>query len=439
MLWFIYNILFAVGFLLMLPRFFVRMRRRGGYARCFGHRFGLYEPELRRKLAADPKPVWIHAVSVGELFVAFRFMEGYRARHPGARFVLSTTTSTGFGISEKQMREPDLLIYFPVDFPSISRRVLDLIRPKLLILVECELWPNLIRLAKSRGTPIVLINGRISEHSYRGYSKLHLFTRPLLKQVDLLCAQSESDSKRLLALGAEPGKVHVIGSAKYDLTPTDGDGEAKARPALEAAGIRPDHLILLGGSTWAGEESALLDIYRELKPRFAKLVLVLVPRHAERREEVLREIAARDLSVIQRTAQQDGAPSVTNPPDVLLVDTTGELRSFYACATVIFVGKSLTQHGGQNLIEPAMCAKSIVVGPNMENFQSVMNDFLAADAVIQVPDSTGLQSAVEKLLADPQSRAAYGQRAAGLVREKAGAIARTLELVENLSGGLSGV
>ena len=239
MLWFFYNILFAVGFILMLPRAVIRMRRRGGYARNFGQRFARYSGDVLTSLSEGGR-IWVHAVSVGEVFVALRFMQELRLRRSGAKFILSTTTSTGYGIAAKEVAAPDVLIYLPVDFPFIMKRALSIIRPKALVLVECELWPNLIRLAKRCGIPVILINGRISDHSYGGYRKLRVFTRPLLAQVDLLCVQSEDDRRKLCGLGADPARLNVVGSAKYDMIPSNGDGEEKARAVLEAAGIDRD-------------------------------------------------------------------------------------------------------------------------------------------------------------------------------------------------------
>ncbi len=213
-----------------------------------------------------------------------------------------------------------------------------------------------------------------------------------------------------------------MGSAKYDLAPAGESGAAKARAALDAAGFDPARPLLLGGSTWAGEEAALLDTLVALRPQGPDLALVLVPRHAERRAEVLAEIAARRLSVVCRTTMQK-----VERPDVLLVDTTGELRHFYAVASVIFVGKSLTQHGGQNIIEPAACAKPVIVGPHMENFESIVPDFLAAQALVQVKDVGELRAAVARLLKNPAEAQALGARAAAVVQSKAGALRATVQ------------
>ena len=409
-----------------MPRFILRMCRRGGYARNFFQRFGFYSPEIREKLASGHW-VWIQAVSVGEFFVAFQFMEEMRSRDPAIRFVLSTNTSTGYALAGKRMSSDDVLLYFPLDFPWITRRVYKIIRPVCLVLIECELWPNLIRIANKKKVPVILVNGRISDHSYQGYRKVRMFTKRILAMVDLFCVQSSADAERLIGLGASVDRVHVLRSAKYEVVQADPIGEDEARNVLDAVGIDVQSLILLGGSTWAGEEAVLLDIFKEMKKTFSNLVLVLVPRHFERTAEVLKEIGDRKLSVIRRSEVNFDQKAVSTP-DILLVDTTGELKHFYPHADVIFIGKSLTQHGGQNIIEPAFFNGAIVVGPNMENFPVVIDDFLDAEAIWQVPDKEMLEKAIKQLLALKEMRTDYGKRAGQLVRDKAGAVGDTVNL-----------
>lgn len=428
MIWFFYNVLFAIGFLLMLPRFLYRMIRRGGYARDFGQRLGSYTPETAERLR-EGRRVWIHAVSVGEVFVALRFMREWRERRADLRFVLTTTTSTGHAIARREIAAQDVLLYFPVDFPWVTRRVMDLIDPQALVLVELELWPNLVRHASRRGVPIVLVNGRISDHSFGGYCKLRLFTSRIFPMIDLLCVQSDADRDRMEALGADEDRIRVMGSAKYDVAAKDAGGEAKARAVIRAAGIQDGDPILLGGSTWPGEEGLLLDAFKSLRTSNKGLALVLAPRHVERAAEVLADIRDRGLSVARRTEIKDPLP---RRPDVLLLDTTGELKDFYACADVIFIGKSLTQHGGQNIIEPAMFGKPIVVGPNMENFRSVAEDFLNAKALVQVESQGYLRKALFDLFRDPAARQSIGARAAQVVRDRAGSIGRTLDVVDKV-------
>lgn len=431
MVWLLYNILFVVGFLLMLPRFLVRMARRGGYARDFTQRFGSYSPEVRARLD-EGRRIWVHAVSVGEVFVALKLMEDWRARRPALRFVLTTTTSTGHAIAAKQIRAQDVLLYFPLDLPWIARRALDAIDPLALVLVELELWPNLVRRAHARHVPVVLVNGRVSDHSFRGYCKLRYFTTRVLPLIDVLCVQTQLDGDRLVHLGASPARVRVLGTAKYDVATFDNAGEAEARAILRRAKITDEHLLLLGGSTWKGEEHALMDAVKGLKTRHRNLVLLLAPRHAERTQDVLREIQEHAMKVVRRTELRDPEAESRACPQVFLLDTTGELKNFYACADVIFVGKSLTQHGGQNVIEPALYGKPIMVGPNMENFRGVVEDMLAADALVQVSDLQSLRRALDDLFANPERRRRLGENAARVVRERVGAIRRTLDLLDRM-------
>ena len=433
MLWWFYNALFVVGFLLLLPRFLWRMQRRGGYRRDFMQRLGSYKPEARARLT-EGGWVWIHAVSVGEIMVALKLVETLRARHPSLKFLISTTTSTAHAIGRERLGPADALIYFPLDLPWIIRRVLDQIRPSALILIEAEFWPNLLREAARRGIPKILVNGRISENSQRGYRKLRIFTREIFPLFEALCVQSEADRARLIELGARPETLHVMHSAKYETAERDPEAETRAGTLLEQAGFGGNRPMLLGGSTWPGEEQALLDAYRGLREGFPDLRLVMAPRHVERTLAVLDEIHAAGFSFVRRS--QISGP-VERQVDVFVLDTTGELSAFYAHASVIFVGKSLCSHGGQNIIEPAVCGKAIVVGPHMENFPVVMQDFLAAKALRQVKNSGELVAAVRDLLSNPETGAAIGERAARLVQEKSGAIGATADLLEQWLHGRS--
>jgi 3-deoxy-D-manno-octulosonic-acid transferase len=427
MIWLIYNVLFTAAFAVTLPYYFLRMYRRGGYRHGFAQRLGWYDQRLRRKIA-ERRRIWVHAVSVGEVSVALRFMEVWRRARPSAAFVLSTNTSTAHALAERSLHPDDVLVYFPVDLPPVVRPVINMIQPQMLVLTEGEWWPNLIRMVRSRGVPVVLINGRMSESSFRGYRRLRWLFSRVVRMVDLLCVQSQADADRLLALRADPACVHITGSAKYDAAQKDPDSVRKVQEILLAAGLAPTDTFLVGGSTWPGEEAILLDIYSRFKTSHPALRLVLVPRHAERRYEVMAEIRSLNLKVMQRSRMADTTPA-SEPPDVLLVDTTGELRHFYAVASVIFMGKSLTYHGGQNIIEPAAYGKPIVVGPNMENFTDVVRDFLTADAIIQVPDAEALSVRLGQLLSDGFLRQVYGERAAAVVERKRGSLDRTLDLV----------
>ncbi|MBU4199532.1 MAG: 3-deoxy-D-manno-octulosonic acid transferase [Verrucomicrobia bacterium] len=427
MIWLFYNCLFPIVYLLMLPRFLIRMRRRGGYCRGFLQRFGIYEPALLARLQARRR-TWIHAVSVGEIFVALQFMEAVRTRRPGAAFVLTTNTSTGHAIAEKQIGPEDLLLYFPIDFPPVMRRILNRLNPLALVLVESELWPNLVRQSKRRGIPVMLLNGRLSDRSYPRYRKIRFLTRRLLALIDLFCVQGEEERRRLIDLGADAARIRVMGSAKYDVAAAAPNGLIPAAALLKRAGFSAQARLLVGGSTWPGEETVLLALHQKLRASQPEARLVLVPRHMERAGAVAAEIEKNGLAFRRWSAMGYGTAVSQAAEDVLLVDTTGDLKHFYAAADVIFVGKSLTSHGGQNIIEAAVFAKPIIVGPFMENFRAVIADFLTARAVIQIRDPADLEQAVTDLWTHEEKRRGYGERARQVVQEKAGAIRASVDL-----------
>ena len=424
MLWVIYNLLFPVVFLFMLPKFISRMLKRGGYGQHFEQRLGHFGTKTKAQLR-EHRRVWVHAVSVGEIYVALRFMKAYRLAHPDARFALSTTTSTGHAIGLKEIDPRDVLFYFPVDLPAIIKKVLRIIDPVRIVLVEGEFWPNLIRLADKRGIPLSLINGRMSKKSYRGYRRLKPLTADVLRRIDPICVQGAVDAERLIGIGARPESVQTMGTVKFDVAERDPAGEQVAQETMRAVHAPDDAVVLLGGSTWPGEEAVLCDLYKKLKAGNKNPFLVLVPRHVERTDEVVQCLEEQGLSFVRRS--QADALQLLEQPDVLLVDTTGELRNFYSVADIIFVGKSLLEHGGQNPIEPAMYGKAVVVGPNMENFPAVMEEFLRHEAIRQVDGVDALGSMVDRLILDPSGRAALGQRAAAVVAENRGVIERTVK------------
>ena len=431
MIWFFYNLLFPLVFLLVLPRFLFRMRKRGGYRDRFSQRFGLYEPAIRARLDGEPR-VWIHAVSVGEMLVALQFIQAYRARHPGARFVLSTVTSTGRAMALKQADPLDVVLYFPLDFPPIVRRALAAIRPRMLILTEGELWPNLLRQCRDRGIPAVVINGRMSVKSSRGYRLLGPFTRAALGCVNKIYAQSDGDRQRCLMLGTAPDRVEVLGAVKYDAEAEPG-AAARVESVLKQTWGEAERLILLGGSTWPQEETALGECYKRLRAAHPALRLVLVPRHFERAKAVAEELDRLGLTFIRRS--ELGKTALASPPDVLLVDTTGELKSFYAAADVVFVGKSLYDNrGGQNFIEPALFGKPVLTGPHVENFPGIEEDFRKADAFLQVADAEELTAQVNRLLRDPAAREGYGRRALELIARRRGVMSVTVDRIGALLG-----
>ena len=425
MLWILYNLLFPIVFVCMLPKFLSRMLKRGGYGAHFEQRIGHFGHNTKAQLR-EHRRIWVHAVSVGEIYVALRFIKAYRAAHPDTFFALSTTTSTAHAIGRKEIDPRDVLFYFPVDLPVIIRKVLRIINPQRLVLVEGEFWPNLIRLADNQGIPVSLVNGRLSQNSYRGYRKLKSLTADVLRRIDPICVQGEGDAERMIGIGAPAENVRVMGTVKFDVAERNAAGEQTAQEIMRQIGVPEDAVVLLGGSTWPGEEAVLCELYRKLRQDYEKLFLVIVPRHVERAPDVVQVFEEQGLSCLRRSQLGNAQHE---RPDVLFVDTTGELRNFYSVADIIFVGKSLCEHGGQNPIEPAMCGKAVVVGPNMENFPAVMPVFMENNALLQVENAAQLEETLRGLLDDSVARAQLGARAAQTVAQNQGVIEKTVQFL----------
>ena len=450
MKWILYKLLFAVAYMAMMPSFLLRMKRRGGYRARMGDRFGRYPDDL----ALPPDPIWIHAVSVGEVAVAGQLMRAMRSRDPNVRFVFSTTSSTGWKQAGRDLSEGDALIYNPLDFGRCVRRALDKIRPRAIILVESEIWPTFIREAHRRGVPIFLVNARVSDRSAPRYRAVRWWFGEVLRSFTAIYAQSDMDAQRLIDAGAAPATVHVTGSFKFDvahrnpakerelaewirLGETGGTGELLPGFVMPTADAVPMPPILLGGSTWPGEDEVLLRIYREMLRLRPDVRLVLVPRHFEKADAVEANIRQAGFPCMRRSrgTRIPAAPGSPPSPTVYLGDTTGEMMGFFGLATVAFVGKSLCAHGSQNMIEPCLCGVATVVGPYTENFRPVMSDLLASKAIIQVKGADGLRREVMHLFADDSARTALGARASEAVRLRCGVVDRcAAALLEYLKG-----
>ena len=403
-----------------------------------GDRFALYPEEVRSRIssgASDSRRtgwVWIHAVSVGEVQVAGQLMREWRKVEPDVRFCFSTTSSTGWKIAEKELASlnispshpltpspsRDVLIYNPLDFPNFVKSALRTVRPRAIVLTESEIWPNFILQAKKMGIPLFLINARVSDRSAPRYKAAKWFFGEVLSSFTRIFAQSDLDKARLVAAGAPVEKVEVTGSFKFDVARRNVAKEDELRGWIfgkgrgkreEGRGDLNTPRILLGGSTWPGEDEVLLNIYKKLLtsshiPHPSSLLLVIAPRHFEKADAVEANIRKYGFACVRRSRESKSKDEVeqrkkcesavrlgTSPSPVYLADTTGELMGLYGIADVVFVGKSLCAHGSQNMIEPCLCGKPTLVGPYTENFRPVMSDLLASDAIIQVKDATELE------------------------------------------------
>ncbi len=434
MKWFLYNVLFAAVYAVMMPSFLLRMKRRGGYKARMGDRFGRYPEEILKRLnpprgdgalndscglRAKPVFVWIHAVSVGEVAVAGQLMKTLREKDSSIRFVFSTTSSTGWKQAEKQITEDDVLIYNPLDFCSCVKRALDAVNPRAVILTESEIWPNFIRAVRRRSIPLFLVNARVSDRSAPRYRELKWFFGEIFSSFTKIFAQSDLDARRLIDAGAREECIDVTGSFKFDVARRNEEKEREISAWIrgEEESLPP---VLLGASTWSGEDKVMLRIYTELLKDNPELRLVIVPRHFEKADEVEENVMESGFECVRRS--RGDSPRTENA--VFLGDTTGEMMGFFGCAAVAFVGKSLCEHGSQNMIEPCLCGVPTVVGPYTENFRPVMSDLLAADAILQVCDEAEMLREMKRLLKDGKARVELGNRAKSAVERRCGVVGR---------------
>ncbi len=423
---FLYNLLWPVGLLLFLPGYLIKMFRRGGYRSKFGQRLGWYDSEVRRRLARQ-KSTWLHAVSVGEVGIALKLAAEMRVLQPDLQCILTTTTTTGFAFASKNALPWIEVMYNPLDFWPIMRRAFSVLKPAKIVLVEAEIWPNLVAEAHAHGIPIALANARLSPRSERRFRRFRQFVTPTFRLLDLICVQEPEDVDRWAALGVDRSRIHCTGSIKFD------PGNISLDPTLACNVLREFEIdanrpILLGGSTHSGEEEILASIFMELRSQFPGLFLVIAPRHAERGREVQRSLKQLGLRVVLRTQPIADAAS-----DCLILDSTGELRNWYAAATIVFVGKSLTVHGGQNPAEAIAAGKPVLFGPHMENFAALARSLVEQKGAIQVENKKGLKEAISTLLNDENRREKLSQDAHRVLEKHRYATARAAKLINYLA------
>ncbi len=429
MIYVIYNILLLPATLFVIPYHLYRSLSRGRRA-AFAERFG-FIPSTTVAALAGEEVLWVHAVSVGETIAAIPLIKALKKKYPARKILLTNGTETGRSVAEK-MSEVDCCIYFPFDYRFAVTRVLRLVRPSLVVIVETEIWPNFLRTAHRMGIPVVLANGRISDRSFSRYTKLRWFFRRVLGNFAALCMQSDVDAERIIAMGAPADRVHVVRNLKYDI-PAAPVAPSERTALRQDYRLSPDVPVVTAGSTHDGEEEMVLASYRALLAEGKKLFLVLVPRHPERAGAVA-ELLRRERMSFTLRSQLDGRSAPFAPGEVLLVDTIGELMKLYALATVVFVGGSLVPTGGHNVLEPASLGVPVLFGPHMENFREIAALVLGCGGGLQVSDGSELTSTLRTLLDDASRRAAMGRNGARLLEENSGSTERHLAVLARFAG-----
>lgn len=423
MILFIYNLFFPVVFLFFIPGIIIKQIRRSGWKSTFAERFAIFGKKRAKELKAYRGAVWIHSVSVGETQIALDLIKKWKSISPDKKFVLSTTTTTGQQLARDKINGMAAVIFCPIDFFLFVNKVFKLIRPSQLVILETELWPNMLYAARKRCKSVMLINGRMSDKSSRGYYRWRLFFRPVLKCFTRICVQSDSDMRRFLSVC--PGAaVSVSGNLKFDRGVPENLPEIDLNEYFGAGKFR----IILASCTHAGEEKLVTEAFMKLQKEFADVRLVIVPRHAERAPGITEELDALGLSFCRRTQGMRGKPQTV---DCLLADTTGEMFGFINKADIVIMGKSMAGHNeGHNLIEPALFAKAIVTGSVLTNFRFVLDILKNDKALICVSSDPELEEALRKLLSEPALCEQLGRAAEQAIARHRGALEKTINILE---------
>jgi 3-deoxy-D-manno-octulosonic-acid transferase len=418
-----YNLLFPLIFLLFIPGIVIKLIRRPGQKRTFAERFAIFSKEKREALRSSRGAIWIHAVSVGETVVALSLLKKWQELHPERKFVLSTTTTTGQALAMEKAPENVVVFFSPIDLIFMVRRVFSLLKPSMLVILETEIWPEMISEAVRRGAKLALVNARMSDKSSRGYYRFRIFFRPLLEKFNLICVQTELDRQRYCKV-APDAPLTVCGNMKFDQPIPENLPEIDLCRYFGSTPFR----VLLAASTHPGEEELIAGAWLKLRKEHRDVKLVIIPRHAERGQEIAAMLKRVDITFARRTA-------AANPEnaDCLLADTTGEMLSFIRQSDAVIMGKSLAGHDeGHNLIEPALLAKPIITGATLKNFRFVMDTLTKHQALLTVENDDDLAPAIRTLFNDPEQQQRLGANAFAAITEHRGAVIQTINSLEKL-------
>ncbi len=422
----LFDFIFFVFALFSFPKFLLRSKQAEDGNRYWNERWGKFEPEILSRIQKNKKQgkklIWIHAVSVGEVLSLKVFIHQLKQQFPESLVLISTTTPTGYKVAESL---DCILIYFPLDFSFVIRRVLKALKPDLILLAEKEIWPNFVQLAHQQNIVVGIVNGRMSEDSLRGYQKVGFLMKPIFNSVNFCLVQSELDFKRFAQLITEE-KVKLMGNMKYDQIISGISSVSNSNEMKTSLGFSLGDQILIAGSTHEKEEKFLLEAFVSLKKEFPNLRLLLVPRHPERAEVISEEVTRVGL----KPKLFSCAVSPISAEDILIVDQIGKLKDLYLMSDIVFVGGSLIHHGGQNPIEPAYYEKPILTGPHVYNFHDVYQQLAMNDAVQMISDHSLLETRLRYLLKDKKRQMELGRNAKAVVERLQGSSQKHVEWIE---------
>jgi 3-deoxy-D-manno-octulosonic-acid transferase len=427
--------LYDIGFFVFSIFYMPALIFKGKLHKDFGERFGIYSGRKLSELRAAREVIWIQAVSVGEVSLCKSLIPAIRERFPDSSIVFSTITKTGNELARKLFSEYAVIIYFPLDFSFVVKRAVSLIKPTIYIMVETEIWPNLLKTLAAGGVRTILVNGRISDRSFGKYELARPMLGNTLKRIGAFCMQSETDARRIIAMGAPKDKVRVTGTMKFDIdTVSAGSGEG----IKTVLGLRAGDELIVAGSTHKGEERALLGAFKRLACDFPGLRLLIAPRHVERAGEIEKLVKSFGFSPV-RVSKLSGPYGVAirssepkHAPHVFILDTIGSLNEAFSAATLVFIGGSLIKHGGQNPLEPAAFGKPVLFGPHMFNFRNIVEALLANDAAVQLKEGEDPHDAIVSMLKDRNRMRDLGWNAKRAITANRGATLRNIEAIMGL-------
>jgi len=414
----LYTTLFTLSIPLLILRLIWRGFRAPAYWKRWAERFG-GGPQIN-----SSKPIiWIHAVSVGEVEACRPIANALRKEYPNHQLLITTMTPTGSARVKAIFSDSVAHCYLPYDIPFAIKRFLNKTNPTFGIIMETEIWPNLLSTNHKRNIPLFLANARMSERSAKGYSRFANFTKETLQNLSVIAAQSSEDKKRLQSLGAESNRVHVIGNLKYEINLAPSLAEQANSMRAIWDNNRP---VLIAASTHEGEEEMVLNASRQIRSNYPELLVIIVPRHPERFDRVAALAHKSGFKTLRRSEMKPCPSDI----QILLVDTMGELPLFYAASDVAFVGGSLVPHGGHNLLEPAALGRAVLTGPHFFNFQEITQQFLTAGAALEIADTQALADTTIKLLNTPETRTEMGEISLKLIAKSQGASGRLVNLIK---------
>lgn len=428
-MYWIYNICLVGYWVLQIPLLAYRLIFEDGFYDRLKQSAGVMPTPTLEKIAYH-NAIWVHAASVGEVVAASPIVRELKRRYPEEMVVVSVVTATGHKMAQRIIPEADGHIFFPFDLPVITERIVNIVNPKAIILIETELWPNFLRLAWQKKIPVMMMNGRISDRSMKRYSLIRRYTGKMLGQIRCFCMQSSFDAEHIIAMGANPERVVVTGNTKYDQTYATVSDAEKEKLAKEFR-FDGEGPILVAGSTHSGEEEILMRTFRKLLFAYPHARLLLAVREITRAASVKAHIHLHGFSVIRRS-EMGTASDNGEKHQVVILDTIGELGRLYSLADVVFVGGSFVKVGGHNILEPAAHGKPVIVGPYMFNFKEIFELLSKRGVCLMAKDEADFEKKLFDLLKDPKRMADMGKKALEVVEENQGATNRNIECFENL-------